>query len=171
MLEVQCRAVETDEVPAWASVVLVPNSTFDARLFAEKMKRGIKLLAKISNPRSMRQHNKFFARLNRAFEMQERFTNQERFRAYLICRAGHADVFEAPSQTFDGALFAWIAQKASHVFFEEMEDGAGVRVYTPHSMKLEKMENAAFKDLFERAMDILQNEFGIDVEQLDEDFA
>lgn len=171
MLEVHCRAVEVDEVPDWVPVVLIPNSTFDAKLFSEKMKRGRKLLARVMNPRSMKQHNKFFARLSRAFHQQERFTNFERFRAYLICRAGYAQTYEAPSQSFDGALFAWIASKANHVFFEEMEDGSGVRVYTPDSMKVEKMENDKFMDLFERVMDILSSEFGIDVEQLDKDFA
>lgn len=169
MLEVRCKAVPRDQVPAWAKSVLVPIEPRE-NFYFDKIRLGVALLAVVKNYRNMRQHNKFFALLGRAFEAQDaikaRFKTSERFRAYLICRGGQADIYDAPSQTWDGRMFAWICDRTNHVFFEELEDGSGVRVYMPKSMAVEKMDGPTFKELYERVMDVLTVEFGLDVTEL-----
>lgn len=145
---------------------LAPVSGFD-RALIEKLPRDGKVLAKISQPRSLKHHRKLMGTLWNAFGQQEAFDSFDRFRAHVVVRAGFKKSLELPSGAVTPETLAALIQFfGEHVFAEPMESGFGVRFTAPTSLQFELMDQKEFELLYPRALDVLATEFGFDVEEL-----
>jgi hypothetical protein len=83
--------------------------------------RGKEVMVKISVPRNLKFHKKFFALLGAARECSDTEFNAEQFRAYVICGSGWCDFIPGP----DGVLIAF----AKSISFAKMDDGEFERLY------------------------------------------
>jgi hypothetical protein len=125
------------------------------------------VFALFEQPRNAAHSRKFFAIVDAAFEQQERFDNRDRFRAYMAVKAGYANTYEFPTATISPSFASWLFQRNPQSFFEANEDGSGVRIMEAKSLKFAKMGQPEFANFYERALDVLAREFGMDVQALE----
>lgn len=140
---------------------LGPSTSFDAALL-DKLPRGQTIIARLFRKRNLQHHRKFFAALQAAFESQERFTNYERFRAYVIVQAGFGKSWECPPHWVSKQALAGLVVIAPYVFAEPLKSGM-IRLSAPRSVRFDEMDQSDFEQLYDRAMDVLLQEFGFDV--------
>ena len=60
-------------------------------LTGERIKLGDDVLCKITRPRNLQFHRKFFAMINETFDMQDQFETKEQWRAVVTAGAGYCD--------------------------------------------------------------------------------
>ncbi len=99
----------------------------------QKLKLGEAYKAKISMPRNIRFHRKFFALIKLVFENQEQFDNMEYMRKEIIKAAG---------------------------FYEAYYGIDGVEIIEAKSIKFGKMDEAEFSELYDRVLDVVVDHFG-----------
>ena len=101
---------------------------------AKRFKPGETVLADITKPRNLGFHRKFFALLNMGFENQEKYDNFEDYRAVHVMKAG---------------------------YYKMIETDKGM-VYLPKSISFGSMDNLEFQELYNRMIDVLIKELGLD---------
>jgi len=87
----------------------------------KKIKQDTPKLITITGKRNLEFHQKFFVLLNTIYEIQNHFDNFEAFRYWIVMKAGHYDIIEAPN----GKLI----YKAKSVSFAKMDEMEFQKVY------------------------------------------
>ncbi|MEE9159975.1 MAG: DUF1367 family protein [Gammaproteobacteria bacterium] len=119
----------------------------------QKFKAGDIVRCEIRKPRNPDHHRLFMALLSLAFASTERFENPDALRAWVKCKAGHADYFPMKDR------------HCPHC-------GAGITgdlVAIPKPMNFAAMDQPEFDAFFDRAMDVISREFGITPETIREE--
>ncbi|GAF90795.1 unnamed protein product [marine sediment metagenome] len=116
---------------------LVPVSAASEEAIKELVEGEI-LKVKVSRPRNVGHHQKFFALMKIVFENQSHYTNIEHMRKVLTMRAGYYD--------------AVVTSKGT--------------IYLPKSISFAAMDQSEFQDFYERILDVCVIEIGVDQEQL-----
>jgi len=101
--------------------------------------RGREVMAKISQPRNIRFHRKFFALLGSALDMADTDMNAEQFRAFCIAGAGYCDFIPG----HDGKLVA-----------------------IPKSISFAKMDETEFDRLYQDVLTFIVKYWSLDEQQL-----
>jgi len=101
--------------------------------------RGREVMAKISQPRNLRFHRKFFALLGVAIDMADTNMNDEQFRAYNTAGAGWCDFIPG----HDGNLVA-----------------------VPKSISFGKMDETTFNRLYQDVLTFIVRRWKLDEQQL-----
>jgi hypothetical protein len=94
----------------------------------ERIPAGQEIKAEITRPRNLRHHRKFFALLQVIFPHQQTYSTMRAFRAALTCAAGHCEVALLPD---------------------------GRTILVPESISFGKLDQAAFEQFYERALDVV----------------
>lgn len=112
------------------------------RDYLKRLKIGDDCLVKVTKPRNIQFHRKFFALLNYAFENQERYEDFEAFRKEVTMRAG---------------------------WWEEHVHVTGQVSYTAKSIAFANMDELQFDELYRKAITAIIEHFlvGMDPEELD----
>lgn len=103
----------------------------------KKIKIGKSVLCKITQPRNIKFHNKFFALINMIYQNQEHYNNIEHLRKDLIKSAG---------------------------FYEEHISIYGEVIQEAKSISFGSMDEAEFKDLYDRVLDEIVKHFNFEKE-------
>jgi len=130
----------------------------------------------ITRPRSSKQLNYFFAWLKEVFEnlpetlpddAPPRFKDTEHLRAWLIYKAGRADVWSYPRDQVNRQAINMMRRVArGHLFFEVTE--TTVWVFEPQSIAIENMGHEEFTELFDKIKELAIYLIpGLDLEKLD----
>jgi hypothetical protein len=107
--------------------------------YIKSLPHGEIFKAKISRPRNVDHHRKFFALLDIAFNNQERYKNPEHLRKVYTLKAG---------------------------FYEVVETDKG-DVYLPDSISFAKMDQDEFQDFYNKFLDVVVKELGSDKELIE----
>lgn len=110
---------------------LIPDDE-TGRNYLKGIKAGEPLLVTVKKPRNIKFHRKFFALLNLAFDNQDRYDDFEAFRKEVTMRAGY-----------------W--QEHIHV--------TGQSSFTAKSISFSAMDELAFSELYQRAIDAIIKHF------------
>lgn len=110
---------------------IFPSTENDAEYFRKK-KYGSVLSAKFKEPRNGKFHRLYFALLNVAFGNQDKYDNFEDFRVECQLRAGH---------------------------YKEHITLKGKTVYVPMSIAYDKLDNEEFKELYQKALNVILKHF------------
>jgi len=110
---------------------------------AKRFKSGETVLADIKRPRNIGFHRKFFALLNMGFENREQYDNFEDYRAVHVMKAG---------------------------YYKTIETDKGV-IYLPKSISFAKMDDLEFQELYNRMIDVLIKELGLDQAQIEQELS
>ena len=102
--------------------------------------KGKEVSARISIPRNLAFHRKFFALLDVARDLADTDFNEEQFRAVCITGAGWCDYIE-----HDGKMIA-----------------------IPRSISFAKMDDAEFENLYKDVLDFICSNWVIDYNQIDQ---
>ena len=108
----------------------------EAEHYLSKVGFNDQLTCKITRPRNLLFHRKFFALLNMVYQNQERYTNFERFRKEIVMRAG---------------------------FYEKHVHLTGKVSYIAESLAFDSMDEATFSDLYDKAVEVILHYFWQDM--------
>ncbi len=86
---------------------------------------GKHVLLEIKEDRNPDNHRRYFAFINTAFNMQSIYDNQEHFRKFIQCKAGHYDAIVTPK---------------------------GKTIYAPKSIQWSKLKEPEFRKLFKECI-------------------
>ena len=95
--------------------------------------------AKISRPRNVGHHRKFFALVKVVFDNQDHYTNQETMRKVMIMQAGYYDTIKVMK---------------------------GDTVYLPKSISFGSMDQNEFQEFYERFLDVAVQMLDMECEEL-----
>ncbi len=98
----------------------------------KKIKAGKMVMCKITNPRNIGFHRKFFALIKMIYQNQEHYNNSDDLRADLIVSAG---------------------------FYEKRITFFGEEVLKPKSISFSSMKQEEFDDLYNRVLDEIVKHF------------
>ena len=104
----------------------IPAYNSDHEL-AQKIKPGEIVKSKITRPRNVEFHRKFYALLNLGFSNQEQIEDFESFRALIIMKAG---------------------------FYKRIVSEKG-EFFLPKSISFAKMDDIEFADLYSKTLDVM----------------
>lgn len=122
---------------------LMPADEASQELLANWPQGDIRL-AKVSSPRNLGHHRKFFALLDVAWDCggSKHFDNREALRAWLICKAGHFDVM---TKTKTVGVCPECGCEIPQVH----------SVVKPHSMSFANMSQETFEQLYSKVLDVI----------------
>ncbi len=110
---------------------LIPTNQFSLDE-AKRLKEEKTYLVKVSSPRNLVKHQKFFVLINTIFEIQGFFTNITAFRYWITIKAGYFDMDLAPN---------------------------GEPMYRAKSISFSKMKQEEFEKLYQKVITIaLEND-------------
>ncbi|MEJ2125488.1 MAG: hypothetical protein P8Y47_11975, partial [Alphaproteobacteria bacterium] len=117
------------------------------RDFLDALKPGTCFKVKLTLPRYLADHKRFFGIVHRAFDNNRSniaFADAEHLRAWLLCEAGHCATFDVPADAarvmgadgYADLLCRLMYQAAirKHVFAEANETRGAVTIKMPHSV-------------------------------------
>lgn len=148
------------------------TNTSDASRLADKFAVGATIRAKMTLPRSEKEHNLFFVWLDKVYdnlpETAPEFRSVTHFRHWLTYRAGHCKATMIPKDSVkDGVLAAILSLHDDH-FFEEHSNA--IWIYRAKSISKEEkgMVGDGFHKFFQRCQDIVSAELlpGVTLEEL-----
>ena len=99
---------------------LIPTDQYSLDI-VKKIRQDAPRVVTITGKRNLEFHQKFFVLLNTIYEIQNHFDNFEAFRYWIVMKAGHYDIIEAPN----GKLI----YKAKSVSFAKMDEIEFQKVY------------------------------------------
>jgi len=132
---------------------------------------------KLQHPRNEARHKLFFAVLKPAFDQwpeQYEFQpeNEEHLRAWLLTKAGHntadnIETHEGIPESVIPALTIFINSMATGKprFLKRLPSGQ-LRIYKPKSIAYDKCDEATFKSLFDKCVEIIVSVVGVPIEEL-----
>ena len=104
----------------------------------KRIKIGEEVKCSITKPRNYKFHQKFFALLQLAFRNQDRYQKFDHLRIVYTLKAG---------------------------YYEEIRTDYGTH-YHPKSISFAKMDQTEFEDLFNKMVDVVVMEIGVDRKEL-----
>ena len=108
------------------------------REVADKIHPGEELKCKVTRPRNVLFHKKYFALLNLGYENQEQYDNFEDYREVTIMKAG---------------------------FYRRIVTDKGV-LFKAHSISFSGMDGMEFEDLYSKTIDVIAKQLDISNEQV-----
>ena len=119
-----------------AGYVPIYDSDYES---CKKHKIGTEIKAKLTVPRNLQFHKKFFALIKLCYKNQEEYDSMDILRKILTMKAG---------------------------FYEEVKTNKGV-VFWPASISFSSMDNVEFNDLYSKVVDQVIKMIGVTSEEIE----
>ena len=141
---------------------------FDRDLCTRKLNQGDKVRAKVTRPRSQKQHNAFFKAIDSAFHNRcEAFENAHphidsalRLRKHLLIRAGHCEVWELDPKVLGGPVnrqfIEFLKKVQDDVEFYQVGDK--VRAKKARSIEKVKVDGDDFQPIVDAVFHLITSE-------------
>lgn len=139
-------------------------SRFDGDLAFSKIPIGSIVVAKITQPRSLRELKYFFWLCERAFDnnltgpSEEDVPTEEHMRAWLLVKVGHyvVDIFEPGAIT--PPVIDWMKRRNPMTFWRVSESTGRVAAYTAKSISFAELGEAKFNQIVNDVIDVIMSD-------------
>jgi hypothetical protein len=139
------------------------------RDFLDHLRPGTCFKARLTLPRYLIDHKRFFGIVNKAFENNRSniaFADPEHLRAWLLCEAGHCATFDVPANGasvmgIDGyadfmCRLMYQAAARGHAFADADEARRAITVKMPHSVSWARLDQRAFAPVRDACYELIE---------------
>lgn len=139
------------------------------RDFLDSLPSGTCFKVKLTRPRYLADHKRFFGIIHKAFDNNRSnipFSDAEHLRAWLLCEAGHCATFEVPGNAasvlgmngYADFMCRMMYQAAArgHAFADADETRQAITIKMPHSVSWARLDQRSFAPVRDACYELIE---------------